>query len=72
MPPKEMPAPRTAQDQEDCGLRLTQAKKKKKLISTNMSGMVTHTCHPSYVGGIGRSIMDKGEPQATTQTLPEK
>jgi hypothetical protein len=26
-------------------------------ISTNKQGMVVHTCHPSYEGGISRKIL---------------
>jgi hypothetical protein len=36
-------------------------------ISTNKPDIVVHACHPSYVTGIDRRIIVRGQPQAKTQ-----
>jgi hypothetical protein len=40
--------------------------------STDNLGTVVHTCHPSYVGDIGRRSVVQGEPWQKCKTLSEK
>jgi hypothetical protein len=45
-------------DQDDHGLRLPQAKSNEN----PKAGMMTHTCNPSYIEGIGRSMVVHRQP----------
>jgi hypothetical protein len=47
-------------------------KKLAKPISKNNPDVVVHTCHFSYVGGIGMRISAEGDPEQKCKTLSEK
>jgi hypothetical protein len=57
-------------DQEDHGLRPSQAKSLHELISS--SGWLVCSCHPSYVGGINRRIKVANWRWVECETLLEK
>jgi hypothetical protein len=47
-------------------------KKLATIISTNKLGIVSHTCNPSYTGGVGRRIVVPGQPWKAKIMKPTK
>jgi hypothetical protein len=42
------------------------------LVLKMYAGMVTHTCNPSYTGGVGKGIVFQGWPGKKDELFPEK
>jgi hypothetical protein len=51
---------------------LSLGKKLADPILANKLGMAVYTCHPSYVGGIGRRIASEAGPKQKSEILSEK
>jgi hypothetical protein len=59
-------------EQEDCSLRLSQAKSLRAPISANNKlGMVPHACHPSYTGSINSRVMVQASPCMKRDLVPK-
>jgi hypothetical protein len=52
--------------------KTAQTKRYQVPISTGKLGLVTYTCHPSYIGDISKRFMIQADPQKKHKTLSER